>query len=397
MPGLISVGVLVDVVVVGAGIALALFVVVIAHQSLVDLVELRRARIDRTQRPAVMRAAMTGQLPAALPTTRGRRGRAAERVCYQILPRIRGEAHDRVARILMLRGAERRELRASASHSANTRACAALRLGLIASPGAERRLAELLRADRSREVRIVAARALGDSDSPGAATALLGAVRHDSLEYGDVEVAAGETDPLEVPDGIVASSLLALGTVALPELRELAATPDDGDIARRAMAIDLLGLLKGLTSWRIVAVCLHAGHPAIRLAAARSLGQLGMREPVPALLGCLDPDEMPAIRLTATWALGRIRDPDAAGRLGGCLDDRDHLIAHAAGQALAALGEPGRRRLRHAVEAGQRGAAYAREALAEAGRSNGSRPPVVQPPAASRPWRIGPPIAGPAR
>lgn len=394
MPGLADVHALLALIAASAVIALAMLAVVIGHQVGSNLTANRRARADDEQRPAVMRAAIADQPDPSLVATGGP-GRAVERVCYLVLCRVRGDARTRVAEILLRRGADRSEIRATYRRRAYLRARAAERLGLIASPPAERRLAELLRGDRSRRVRIVAARALGLTDSPGAATALLGVIRRDRFEYGGLEIATPRGKGTRtVPSGIVASALLALGTAALPELRAAATATARDEIARRALAIDLLGMLKDLASWKIVVSGLRSGYPTVRLAAARALGQLGMREPVWDLARCLSPDEVPAVRLTAAWALGRIRDPVTASALSHCLDDPDHLIAHSAAQALAVLGEAGHRQLAHAIRANQPGAAYAREALALASRPGSERPPVAQPPAASRPWRIGPPIAG---
>jgi HEAT repeat protein len=370
VPGFITAGFLLAMVAAGAATGAALLVIVITRRAAETLVQRRQALADGTVRPLVLRAATSGEIPPALASARGRAGRAIERECFRSLERVRGDAHDALVEILQRRGAVSRAIGATSGRPPNVRAANAERLGLIAARPAVQRLSQLLHDDRSQRVRLVAARALGLTGAPDAAAALLGA-----LDPGNSR---------SVPTGIIAAALVSLGADALPALR--AAGRDAADPARRALAVDLLGILKDLGSREIVASNLRARDPRLRHCAVRSLGQLGIRQTAADLLPCLSDAEDARIRSAAAWALGRIRDPATATALSACLTDPDYLVAHCAATALAELGDSGARLLQQALTAGGQAAAVAGEALSKAARPAGSRPAAAQPPALSRPW-----------
>jgi HEAT repeat protein len=369
MPGLITAAALLGLIAAGAALAVLLLVVTAARQALRDLSDRRRERLDGLVRPTLLRAVRSRRIPFEVIQARGRLGRAIDRVTYKYLAQVRGEAHDLLAEVLQRRGNEATTIGMASRWRGNARSRAARRLGLIASPDAVWRLEQLLLDDPSPRVRIVAARALGEVDTPGAAFSLLRSL--DAREPG------------WVPEGIVASALLDLGTSAIPALRHGASEPRNA--VRQAMAVDLLGLLKDLPAWEIVARAAESPDPQVRLSAVRAFGQLGMRKATPILIGRLSPGEEPSVRSAAAWALGRLRDPRSAMALKGCLADTGYPVAHNAAQALAALGDTGQQVLTQMAAGDGTAAAHALEALARPAPAPGLRPPVTQPPAIGRP------------
>jgi len=273
---------------------------------------------------------------------------------------VRGEAAELLAEVLRQRGAVDRLLRRTHSPVSHRRAGAAERLGLVPSPQAEQRLTELVTADHSLEVRIVATRALGKAGAAGAAAILLR-----SLSRAD-----------RVPDGIVASALLDLGPEAVPALRDALSGERAGGRRQRAMAANVLGLLDEMPSWRGMVENLASGDPEVRGSALRALGRLGVPQAAAAVARCLAPDEDPGLRAAAARALGRIGNPDSAPMLARCLDDPHYWVAHNAAGALAAMGSAGVAELSRAASGHGGAAAHAKEALARRALAHGELPPA---------------------
>lgn len=368
MPASGAIGLLLAVSAVGAAIAALLVAATAGHQLASGILARSRARADQEARPYILRAVASRQLPPETLQARGRRGRAVDRVACRYLAQVRGEAHSLLAGLLEQRGTVARAVRAGHSRRAQTRARAAELLGTIASPATVECLEQLAGHDPNNRVRIVAVRALGETGTPGAAGTLLHAL--------------GRSNPSTVPPGIIESALLSLGAAALPTLREAAAT---GTPARRAAAVDLLGLLKDLPSWETVAAHLHSADVGIRLSAVRALGQLGVRRATGALVACLADDPEPGVQTAAAWALGRIRDPAAVPALRRCLAKPGYLLPHSAAEALGRLGRPGRRALTETVATGGMPAMHAREVLSRGPQAPDIRPPASMPPVLSRP------------
>jgi HEAT repeat protein len=302
----------------------------------------------------VLAVASGAGIPPELISVRGGPGRAAERIVFGYLALVRGEAATSLADVLARRGAVARILRRTHSPRAHRRARAAERLGLIASPEAERRLAELVTGDQNPQVRIVATRALGKTGSAAAARTLLHSLSR----------------PAPVAEGIVASALLELGPEAVPGLRaELA-----GGRRQRAMAANVLGLLDELPAWQGLVENAAAGSAEVRVSAVRALGRLGLPQVIGPVTACLQPGEDPVLRASAAHALGRIGDPRSAQPLAACLGDPHYWVAHNAAMALAELGEAGLTELTLAAAGHGSPAAHAREALARRALARGERP-----------------------
>lgn len=358
MPAFITARFLLAVIIAGSALAFSLLLVTVASRILRGILGSRRARVERAVRPMVL-AVTDGQAPSpVLVSMHGARGRAAERVIFGYLAQVRGEAANLLAEVLQRRGAVDRMLRRTHSSWSHRRAAAAERLGLIASPQAEQRLAVLVTGDHSLEVRIVATRALGKSGSAVAAVTLL----HSLSRAGPV------------PEGVLASALLELGPEAVPALREALAGKRAGGRRQRAMAANVLGLLDEMPSWQGLVANVASGDLEVRASAVRALGRLGMPQAAGAIAECLRPGEDPALRAAAARALGRIGDPRTAPALAACLDDPHYWVAHNAAGALAALGGAGVAELSLGASGQGSGAAHAREALSRRALAHGEIP-----------------------
>ena len=353
MPAFPATGFWLDVSIAGAMLAAGLLLGAVAARILRAVLSGRRAHAEQAMRPMVLAVVSGAEVPAALISARGGPGRAAERIAFAYLARVRGEAAVFLADVLSRRGAMARLIRWTHSPRAHRRARAAERLGLIASPEAERRLAELVTGDHNPEVRIVATRALGKMGSAAAARTLL-----HSLSLAPV------------PEGIVASALLELGPEAVPGLRaELA-----GGRRQRAMAANVLGLLDELPAWEGLVENAGSGNVEVRTSAVRALGRLGLPQAIGPVTACLRAGEDPALRAAAACALGRIGDPGSAQPLAASLDDPHYWVAHNAAMALAEIGGAGVTALSLAAAGLGSGAAHAREALARRALARGERP-----------------------
>ena len=114
----------------------------------------------------------------------------------------------------------------------------------------------------------------------------------------------------------------------------LVAIPDDAWKAAEAGALSLLGKLRGEAHQALVSVFLRRGTARVALGALHSrsrvrraraaqvLGDLELRQAVPALCRLLT-DRHAEVRVVAVRALGRIGDPAAAWRLIASLDQSD--------------------------------------------------------------------------
>jgi HEAT repeat protein len=370
MPSFVTVPFLLTVIVIGSAVALTLLLVTVLVRISRYLIGRHKAQVESGIRGPILRAIAGEGVHADLITARGSRGRAVERLAFGYLARVRGDGHDLLADLLERRGVVSRVIRRSSWPGHTTRAVEANRLGLIATPEAERRLERMAAEDRSVRVRIVAARGLGKTSTPHAAETLLSML--------------GQADL--VPPGIVASALLELGPEAVPALRRTVRSgygEDTGDAAAsgdgqsRAMAADLLGLLDVMPAWEDLVACLHGPDTAVRVSAVRALGRLGVPQACDAISKCLVPDEDAAVRAEAAQALARIGHPSSVGPLVTCLGATDYWVAHNAAAALAALGSPGRQALARAAAVNAAGAAHAREALAAARVSRPEAEPAL--------------------
>ena len=127
-----------------------------------------------------------------------------------------------------------------------------------------------------------------------------------------------------------------IGSAAAPLLYPLL-KDKDGDI--RKFAIDLLTEIRdGVLPEKI---CPHLSdpNPNVRASAARSMGLLGYREAVPALIRALSDEEW--VCFSVLEALGELQDENAAGAVAGLLSAGPGPLRYAAVEALGKIGSPG--------------------------------------------------------
>ncbi len=314
-----------------------------------------RARV--AARGVVMEALLgegdaAGSAAARIRRSRGARRRLFEDELIGMLPRIRGEAHDRALPLLTAVGAEKDAFRDARAFRAIRRCRGAYALGVLRV--GEGRLRELL-ADPSFDVRRVAARALGQAGHAASAPALL-------------ELAASE--PELARDA--AYALGRLGEVAAPVLREVLAKmlvwsgEDVAEVDRvGALVATLLGDACDLEAAGVLADAAVAGPETTAAAAADSLGRLELPTTTTALLAALDRPES-SVRRVAAEALGRLGARTAVEPLVAAVRAADPAYSREAATALVQLGAAGLAALR--VEPSP----YAREAVALA--DLGARP-----------------------
>jgi HEAT repeat protein len=292
--------------------------------------------------------------------------RALEPTVLDLLRKVRGESRQRLVALVVAKGTLERMRHQTQRLGAVRRARAAELLGLLCQPEARDDLVRLLE-DRDAEVRLVAARALGELGDPTAAGPLL-----ESL-----------VRTRSVPLRVVARSLARLGPTAGTVLVE--GLRSDGALVR-AVCAEICGLV-GVTAAQpaLLAALDRDADEDVRVRAARALGRIGLLSALPALVRATDDWQPPALRAVAARALGDLGGPGPVGFLEVLLGDPDHRVSTNAGQSMARVGAAGLARLRQISRDPGAAGACAREALALHGLSRGlvvepSRPLVPLPP-----------------
>jgi HEAT repeat protein len=242
-----------------------------------------------------------------------------------LLDKVRGEPAVQLVRLLDRRGELARALRGLRSPSAIRRARHAHLLGLARRDEDVEVLLPLL-ADRSAEVRLVAARALGLIGAPRAARALFDALRP----------VRGQP---AVPTGVVAEALLGMGMDTIPAVTGALRADDVNErtvatlvAADSAVSAVLPSLRRLLTDDEVLDV---------RIAAATAIGAAGGPKDVGALARHTGADQPTALRRAAATALGELGHPAAAPVLAALLSDADVRLAQLCGEALVRLGDDG--------------------------------------------------------
>jgi HEAT repeat protein len=309
--------------------------------------ERRRARRAAQPRRALLAVAAgeRGAELAALVRLRGGDWKAVEPTAFELLAKVRGEAHAALAEVFARRGVVRRAREQLRRPGAVRRARAAGVLGSLGDRAAVPDLCRLL-ADPHSDVRVAAIHALGRIGDPAAAGALL----------------ASLTGPGPAPAQLVAHALIRLGQSAVPAL-----VPALGDAAPlvRATALDALRLLGATSAEQPVgAVLAHDPAPAVRLRAAATLGRIGTRAAVPRLLAACEPNQPTTVRAAAARALGELGVAAAVPPLRALLASPEYRIANEAAAALLLLEPAGATALAEAAAGTDSAATHAREALA---------------------------------
>jgi HEAT repeat protein len=301
-----------------------------------------------------------GTACAALRDIAERDWRALRDAVVALLGKVRGDTAETLVRLIEARGEFERARPAVRSGLAIRRARAAYLLGLARQPDDVGLLLPLL-ADRSAEVRVVAARSLGAVGDPVAAPALFRAL-------GPVRGHPG------IPTALAAEALLSFGTGAIPAV--IAAL--GGSVTERAVAtlVAAEGALS-TTAPRLRQLLADEPELDVRISAARALGVVGGADDVAVLSALAAAGQPTELRRAAVQALGELGHPDAAPVLAGLLSDADIRLAQHCGDALVRLGPAGVRELLDAGHGAGSGPAAARAAAGALAMARLRKVPLV--------------------
>jgi HEAT repeat protein len=223
------------------------------------------------------------------------------------------------------------------------RAEAVRALGLVRDPASVYRLLEALN-EPHEEVRAAAVDALGRIGDPRCAPALLAQLQDESRHQ----------------RARLIEAIRCLGPTIMPVLREHAHQLT----SNTAMMVDIVGIVGGTTAIDSLLEWTDSPEPALRAAALRAIGSIGLddRSYFSALRHLEDAD--PDVRGMAARALGRVGRQDAVPYLARHLDDEWLVAAHCA-TGLRRLGTPGAAALQVRLATPGQGADLARQMLWE--------------------------------
>ena len=278
-----------------------------------------------------------------------------------LLPALRGEDRETLARLLESRGATEAARRQCRSRRATARAAACALLGDVGSSFAVLDLVPLLDDPRP-VVRTAAARALGRLGQPAGVIPLIGA-------------AASKALPV---DG-AAEAIHQIGDWSVSLLHPCLA---DQCESTRALAVELLGQFHNLESVdAIVEILADDQSTAVRVRAARALGRIGSPRAIQPLIDCVASGPG-AVKAEAIAALGKLAAVAAVPTLRVTLLGPSQHLSQAAAGALAAITPKGVEILQeiaddqlHPAASTARRELAAGRALAESGPSDPSLQP----------------------
>lgn len=285
-------------------------------------------REDLTERLLPLLEGETGT-QLSVPPPGSVRGSAAFETVLSLIAVLKGDARDRLVGLLEDWGYIGYLIRRSRTKNTARRLRCMMQLGGTHSLRAVARLTAVLLHDRSPEVRIVAAEALGAIGHPPSVHVLLDAAR----------------SPTRFQELRLASVLSGMGTTALPALTRFLS---ENDTRLVSLALDILTDIGAVTDPAPVIALLAHRSPEVRARAATLLGIAGIVEAIPALVFA-SRDSIWFVRLRIVKALAAIGLPDDAQVRAACFaalihllyDDTWHVRRHAAA-ALAAAGPQGR-------------------------------------------------------
>jgi HEAT repeat protein len=328
------------------GLLVFLLFLTAARKALRAAADRRRERLEAVVRPALLRyLAADNPDPADLEVAGRAAGRSLDLLAAGLLPKLRGEDRDALARVLSDRGTIARARRRTRLPGTVRRARAAELLGAAGDAEALPDLRRLL-VDSNADVRAAAARALGKLGDTDAVPSLL-------------EVLDG---PRQVPAGIVTMALLHMGPGATGALR-IGLEPERTAPVRQ-VAAELLGRLGGSEATDdLIRVLAEDPDLQTRIAAAGALGRIGLPRSIEPLIAALSPEEPRSLREAAASALGAIGGEAAIEALDEALRGAEHGLARACAEALVSCGGHAIARLELIADRDGLGSAEARGAL----------------------------------
>lgn len=321
-------------------VAILALCVVLALVVVVSRVWIRRTSATTRERLAPLRPDLLAVGAGEDPSGEARRrliddrvaGQTLDRALVDLLTKVRGAPADDLVAVLRERHGVTTALRSLGSASSVRRARATRTLGLLRVPELTDDIVRML-SDRSGEVRIVAARAVG-AMGPGAgssaADAVLRAVRTRRSGPG-------------VPATVAMQTLTQLG---VESEAAVSSGLEDADPGVRNVAAAVAGhSLFIRCAPRLARLATSDPDRTVRVTATEALGAVGRPDDVPVIAGLLASQEPPSVRRAAARALGELGGTDAVAVLVSVLADEDRFLAVASATALAQSDE-GRRAMR---------------------------------------------------
>ncbi|MDO5629498.1 MAG: HEAT repeat domain-containing protein [Mobilicoccus sp.] len=292
-----------------------------------------------------------GSSAAAVTALTGKTWEGVRGVVITLLTKVRGAPADQLVAILREHGEIDLARAGTRARSVTHRARSANTLGLTRAGEALPDLVPLL-GDRSPEVRLVAARALGQIADPAAASEVLQAV---------VPPDGRRSGPIGVPAWIVSDALLAMGPTVGPVVLAGLVDPHPqvrGVAASVAAHATYPGLRQVLRERLEVET-----EPLVRASVATALGRVGRRDDVEVLADHASPSTDPHLRRACVDALGALGAGEATEVLVELLGDDDRRLSTIAADALVGLGPAGREVLEAISAQGDAAARAARGSL----------------------------------
>ncbi|MFC7492281.1 MULTISPECIES: HEAT repeat domain-containing protein [unclassified Knoellia] len=328
-----------EVLVAVLGLCVVLAFVVVASR-----VWIQRTATSSRERLAPLRTDLIAVGAGEDPSGKSRRrlvddrvaGTVLDRALVDLLTKVRGAPAEDLVAVLRERHGVSTALRSLDAASSVRRARATRTLGLLRDPALTDDIVRML-SDRSREVRIVAARAVGAIGAGAgseAAEAVLRAVRTRRSGPGVPATVAMQT---LTRLGVEAGSAVSMGL-------------EDSDPGVRNVAAAVAGhsLFIGCVP-RLTRLAATDEDRTVRVSATEALGAVGRPEDVPAVAHLLAPEQPAVVRRAAARALGELGGTDAVAVLVSVLADEDRFLAVASASSLAQSDE-GRRALRRTAQ-----------------------------------------------
>lgn len=284
--------------------------------------------------------------PAELRQLRTSRSTELGELSEAMLSKVKGRAKDILVSFLESRGTVEQAIRRTTRSGYLGRCRAAAFLGHVGSPEARKPLEAMLR-DRKRDVRITAARSLGQLGDTKSVPLLLS-----GLDNG--------------------RRLLPFSTVLVALMRIGAAGQDlvgDGLRAagerQRAAAVEFLGLM-GSIKFTADLSDLLSSDPSldVRIRCARALGRIGSPNAIATLTRCIERDNPIGLRAVSCGALAEIGGREVAATICQLIDEDDYQISLAAAKAVSQMGPAGIECLNQIANSDSPGSPYAKEVLA---------------------------------
>lgn len=279
------------------------------------------------------RIATVGDVRIELPPPGTLAGVAARDTMISFIATIKGEGGERLVTMLEEAGYAAPEVRDLRKRSPLTRARAAMTLGGMKARSARDVLVEHFLHDKSPEVRIVSAEALGEIGDVPSVALLLDAMRKPT-RYHELRIAA---------------VLSRLGLDAVPALENVLS---EDDVRVVLLALEILIDIGMVLDPEPIEAALRHEFAEVRARAAELLGVCGAVDSIGALVAACDDDEW-FVRVRAVKALGRLGVPDSPDfvhdyytTLQRLLHDPVWYVRRHAASAMAATGEDGRELLR---------------------------------------------------